>query len=796
VLHLFTYGAPDGGDSTTGTFTINADATVQANTYSDGTSDTTGAACTPPPPTATPTPTNTLTPTDTATPTATATITPTWTRSNTPTATSTPTATATATFTPTATDTATAVPTPTGTVVSVAGTIDIFNSGICTALTGVTLGCTIQPTTGLDYQPAGNFYLGNTQLLQVADRLGNNDHVIQQSDFTTADTFTNGEVHQLDGGLSISLSTFPVLAFVQSNGPVLFTTSAGLWNESGTSTWLCDGTGLLDPDSDCGGPNATSVDPRLAPDHVVVAYLRCSAATCPQRGVQHITVYQGNTAYTRDFRVVGEPTTIQVSASQSTIQAGGAIPPNFPTNPTYRCPSSVNFQPSATVAVVTDVALDGDGVPITGAWVNVTSSDPANVITGPAVTIDNGGTIAGTASVCATSFAPSESATITVRLAPFLFGIAVDPGANPNALSSFNIDVSAATPTPTPFGGFNTVTPISTDTRTPEPAATGTDTPTPAATATATNTSTPVATATDTATPVPTETPSPTPTSTATPIDSPTPTATSTTTPTNSPVPTATATSTPTPVPTATPGTLPTFTLSPPQQTVDLSAASASIDVRIASAPPTAAFQFLLRYDPAVVGQPGVDPGPFLGGTGRSVLCLPPVVDGFDGPGTMLFGCVSNGGEPLPRGDGLLATVHLALEGPGTSTVSLERLQLGDPGGTSLCPCAAGPAATVTVTHAATTTPTPTSTSSATSTPTPRPTNTAVPTATPTPLPCMTFGRRLALIIDIVRRFGAQAGSRRYRAKDDLNGDGVIDERDLAIALRIPVCRRPHGRHD
>jgi hypothetical protein len=33
-LHLFTYGSPDGGDATTGTFTINsADATVQHNTY-------------------------------------------------------------------------------------------------------------------------------------------------------------------------------------------------------------------------------------------------------------------------------------------------------------------------------------------------------------------------------------------------------------------------------------------------------------------------------------------------------------------------------------------------------------------------------------------------------------------------------------------------------------------------------------------------------------------------------------------------------------------------------------------
>ncbi len=48
-IHLYTFGSPDGGDSISGTFTVNAaDFSAQANTYYDGTADTTGHTCTPP----------------------------------------------------------------------------------------------------------------------------------------------------------------------------------------------------------------------------------------------------------------------------------------------------------------------------------------------------------------------------------------------------------------------------------------------------------------------------------------------------------------------------------------------------------------------------------------------------------------------------------------------------------------------------------------------------------------------------------------------------------------------------
>ena len=48
-IHLYTFGPPDGGDSSSGTFTVNAaDFSAQANAFYDGTADTMGHACMPP----------------------------------------------------------------------------------------------------------------------------------------------------------------------------------------------------------------------------------------------------------------------------------------------------------------------------------------------------------------------------------------------------------------------------------------------------------------------------------------------------------------------------------------------------------------------------------------------------------------------------------------------------------------------------------------------------------------------------------------------------------------------------
>ncbi len=79
AIHIFTYGPPDNGDGSTGSFTIASDfASSQANQgYVDGTADNLGNTCVPAPvatptpaasATSTPTPTNTPSPTPTNTP--------------------------------------------------------------------------------------------------------------------------------------------------------------------------------------------------------------------------------------------------------------------------------------------------------------------------------------------------------------------------------------------------------------------------------------------------------------------------------------------------------------------------------------------------------------------------------------------------------------------------------------------------------------------------------------------------------------------------------------------------------
>lgn len=111
--------------------------------------------------------------------------------------------------------------------------------------------------------------------------------------------------------------------------------------------------------------------------------------------------------------------------------------------------------------------------------------------------------------------------------------------------------------------------------------------------------------------------------------------------------------------------------------------------------------------------------------------------------------------------------------------------------------------ATATPTPTDTATPVPTATHTPTETATPSPTSTSVPptstatatstptaTATPQPGVCLPFGQRVSLLIGILRRFGAEEGDRGYRARYDLNGDGVIDGGDASAALNARACAR------
>jgi hypothetical protein len=60
----------------------------------------------------------------------------------------------------------------------------------------------------------------------------------------------------------------------------------------------------------------------------------------------------------------------------------------------------------------------------------------------------------------------------------------------------------------------------------------------------------------------------------------------------------------------------------------------------------------------------------------------------------------------------------------------------------------------------------------------------------------MTIGEKVSSAVNIVIRFGSHEGDRRYKARFDLNDDGVINEADMAIVLGAPTCvRGKSGSH-
>ena len=151
--------------------------------------------------------------------------------------------------------------------------IMIINSSICTALTNpvITSACTVQPASGMRF---GAALPGDQAMVVLSNTLGNNNDKIEESDFVDANTFTGGQIHQNDAAFATSLTNFAVIAFVKSVAPVTFHTTAGVWTESGSAIWTCDGTqprlGLrrsqLDGhDDSAGGRRATGVPARPRP---------------------------------------------------------------------------------------------------------------------------------------------------------------------------------------------------------------------------------------------------------------------------------------------------------------------------------------------------------------------------------------------------------------------------------------------------------------------------------------------------------------------------------------------------
>jgi hypothetical protein len=131
----------------------------------------------------------------------------------------------------------------------------------------------------------------------------------------------------------------------------------------------------------------------------------------------------------------------------------------------------------------------------------------------------------------------------------------------------------------------------------------------------------------------------------------------------------------------------PTFSLSPQNQSVALAAGAVQVQIHVANASDAAGFQFKLRYDRGVLGQPTVQAGGMMPGA----QCLDPVIDNnvsgeTPDPGTIKFACFSG---TAVSGSGTLGTVTFQLEGGDHTVVNIEQAILDTTLGDAICnPCA------------------------------------------------------------------------------------------------------------
>jgi hypothetical protein len=280
-----------------------------------------------------------------------------------------------------------------------------------------------------------------------------------------------------------------------------------------------------------------------------------------------------------------------------------------------------------------------------------------------------------------------------------------------------------------------------------------------------------------------THTPTVTPTPTFGPSFTPTPSPTETLTPTVTLTPTATLT--PTVTPTPGPGDTRITVITPatpvaPGETFD-------VMIGITNAVNVGAYEFELQYSHHVLEYVSVVNEDFLGGTGRTVSCPPPILT----VASVRFGCISSGPQGGASGHGTLAIVAFRARTAGISLIIPTLAQVADPLGVSL-PVFPGDKATAMVdsaetTNTSTATPAATSTPQPTETPSATATSTPPPTATAAPAPCGdTNGDGRVDVRDVVI---VVRGLRRFDPRADLDLDGDVDLRDLKLVVRA-LARR------
>jgi hypothetical protein len=111
--------------------------------------------------------------------------------------------------------------------------------------------------------------------------------------------------------------------------------------------------------------------------------------------------------------------------------------------------------------------------------------------------------------------------------------------------------------------------------------------------------------------------------------------------------------------------------------------ATVSVTINIDNVANLGAYEWKLEFDPTIVQYVDVvdgtgTPPSFLGSTGRSVSCLPPILD----VGTVRFGCVSSRPPDTgPSGSDVLSTVTFKAKAAGGSSLCLRWASLTDASG-------------------------------------------------------------------------------------------------------------------
>lgn len=237
--------------------------------------------------------------------------------------------------------------------------------------------------------------------------------------------------------------------------------------------------------------------------------------------------------------------------------------------------------------------------------------------------------------------------------------------------------------------------------------------------------------------------------------------ATATPTPCGGPCPTSTPTPTFSPTPTAVsfPASCPTTgsVCVQPDITTAQQGDFVTVGVVANGVSNLGAYQFQLTFDPTIVSFVSLANGPFLGGTGRTVLCAAPIV----GAGTVRTACSTLGPQPPsgPTGNGVLAVVTFQALTTGVSPLQLTNTILTDPAAVPI---------TVDLSDGSIVVDNATPTPCAGPCPTATPTLTPSPTATPAPISCPAIASTVVCVVP-----GAQVVQSGDQVTFDLVAAGV-----------------------